>query len=130
MAARSAAACILVMVPSRQLLSTNPPFISCYYFLVLSHHDVMSRRTTFRIFIAFAVALAVLAIFVSPLVDIPETVLRAKQIAQLILLALVCLSAACTGMLPLAEKPFILQACDSAPPAASSCAQLSLPLLC
>ncbi len=91
----------------------------------------MGRRTTFRILIALVVALAVLAIFISPQVDSPKTVLRAKYLAQLVLLALVCLAVAFGEILPtLGRSAAVLQASDSAPPTVSSCAERILPLLC
>lgn len=89
----------------------------------------MRRHTTFRVFVALVVTLAVLAVCIS-LVDIPKTVLRAKRLAQLILLALVCLTTASAGIRPLTESFEVLQASDSAPLTTSSCAERILPLLC
>ena len=90
----------------------------------------MRRHTTFRVFVALVVTLAVLAVCISPLVDIPKTVLRAKQLAQLILLALVCLTTASAGIRPLAESTEVFHGSDSVPPVPSSCAERILPLLC
>ena len=90
----------------------------------------MNRRTTFRILVALLVTFAVLAVCVSPLVDIPKTVLRAKQLAQLILLALICLATACAGIRPALESGGVFHGANSAAPATSSCTQFALPLLC
>jgi hypothetical protein len=90
----------------------------------------MNRRTTFRVLVALVVTLAIVAIFSSPLVDIPKTALRAKHLAQLILLGLVCLTTACVGIRPLAESDEVFCGSDSAPTVASTCAERILPLLC
>lgn len=85
---------------------------------------------TWRIVVALLIALAVLLIFVSPVTDSPRTVLRAKQLAQLIFLALLAFATMSTGVISPRRLCVVLQATDSAPPPALPSSRLILPLLC
>lgn len=90
----------------------------------------MNLRTTWRWLVALVVILAVLAIFISPVVESPRTVLRAKQLAQLIVLALVSIALMLAGLLRPSRSRNVLPAADSAPPLVPFCAELTVPLLC
>jgi hypothetical protein len=49
---------------------------------------------------AVLLLVAVLAVFISPAFDMPETALRAKSLAQLVVLALIAMATCLTGFLP------------------------------
>ncbi len=57
----------------------------------------MNVRRPIRYLVALLLLLTVAAIFVSPLVDIPETILRAKSLAQLAVLALIAMATLLSG---------------------------------
>jgi hypothetical protein len=90
----------------------------------------MTRQGTWRIVVALVVALAVLAIFVSPVTDSPRSALRAKQLAQLIFLALLALATMFAGVISSRQLFVPLQGTDSAPPPLLFSSELILPLLC
>src|SRR6185369_14650612 len=90
----------------------------------------MDRRTTFRLLVALMVSLAVLAIFISPTVPSPKTVLRAKHLAQLVLLALVCLATMLAGAVSPTTSCRFLQAADDVSPPSRWVAGLVLPVRC
>jgi hypothetical protein len=90
----------------------------------------MIRPATWKTVIAVVIALAVLAIFVSPVVDSPATALRAKQLAQLIFLALIGVAMTHIGLICFDASYVLLLAADSAPPPPSWHAIADLALLC
>ena len=90
----------------------------------------MKRRRTLHCFVALFLLLTVLAICISPAVDLPETVLRAGQAALRIALAIVAIATAVAAiLLPLVTLPWLPSARGDLAPASPSLASL-LPLLC
>ena len=90
----------------------------------------MNVRQSIRYLVAFLLLLTVAAIFVSPLVDIPETILRAKSLAQLAVLALIAMATLLSGFVsPVATVSGLVchSDCASEPFPALD---LILPLLC
>jgi len=90
----------------------------------------MRARSTFRVFVAVLLLLAVVVICLSPAVDLPETALRAKRDAQQIATTLVALALAVAALLlPLAARECVSYLGDERPPNLSLQNEL-LPLLC
>jgi hypothetical protein len=79
--------------------------------------------------VAFTLLVAVLAVFISPAFDIPDTTLYAKSLAQLILLALIALASLPAGALT-ARTVVGVVAHDLCSPNFAPSVRLVLPLLC
>jgi hypothetical protein len=80
--------------------------------------------------VALLLFVAVLGIFVSPAFDIPESAMRAKGLAQLIVSALVAVAAFFAGFVPRTAVVLGLLSRDDCAPAAAPSTLLTLPLLC
>ena len=65
--------------------------------LDVSQRDVMKFSIPIRGLAAILLLVAVLAVFVSPAFDMPETALRAKSLAQLLFLALIAMATCLAG---------------------------------
>jgi hypothetical protein len=79
--------------------------------------------------VAFTLLMAVLAVFISPAFDIPDTTLFAKSLAQLILLVLIALASLPAGSL-IARTVVGVVAHDFCFPTFAPSVSLVLPLLC
>ena len=78
--------------------------------------------------VAGLLLLAVLVIFVSPAFDMPDTTMRAKSLAQLLLLALIAIANLCLpDTAPVVAGYVIRDDCSSY---GSPCIDSLLPLLC
>lgn len=86
--------------------------------------------STVRLLVAVFLIAAVVAICISPAVDLPETALRAKQDALRIAMGIIALATAMVGLLiPLTEIGWLASARDSLAPDLSL-PDAVLPLLC
>lgn len=90
----------------------------------------MNIHPSIRCLVALLLFVAVMAIFISPVVDIPDTTMRANGIAQRIAMSIIAIAWIFAGILPNIAVVFGSHAredCsfDSAPPL-----DLNLPLLC
>ena len=90
----------------------------------------MRSRFTVRSVVALFLLLAVVAICISPTVDLPETALRSKQSALMIAMALIAIATAVMSLLaPLVTIQWFRACRDELAPVLAS-SQSALPLLC
>jgi hypothetical protein len=88
----------------------------------------MKNTRTLTLLMAGLLLVAVLLVFVSPTCDIPETTMRAKSLAQLVLLALVALATLpIRNAAPVILGQVIRDDCAPQPPPSTGSI---LPLLC
>lgn len=89
----------------------------------------MDVCTPIKWFIACILFVAVLAIFISPAFHMPESILYARSLAQLIFLVLTSLASFPVGLL-IAPAVVGRVQCDNSSPTFAPFVNLALPLLC